>query len=168
MLAKEVVDSTGNSDIAAAAETASTIMPGAGQFAIQGTGLPAIRWGGRDFFNSDFTIVDENDMVDVWQMQLYTRLKYGNVFDTAPFIDSRERRRIEGEFAQTVLDQINNRTYPDTIERWSIRTSTRIPSAVHPYLETKHPGRPWESPRGCPYRCLIPKGWKASWSPVFP
>ncbi len=156
VLAKEVVDSTGNSDIAAAAG-ASTIMPGAGQFAIQGTGLPAIRWGGRDFFNSDFTIVDENDMVDVWQMQLYTRLKYGNVFDTGTFIDSRERRRIEGDYTQPVLDQINNRTYPDTIVLMETNFDQHT-FAVDPYLEATHPDRLENLLARMPYRCFIPKG----------
>lgn len=155
VLAKEVVDSTGNSDIAAAAG-AKTIMPGSGQFAIQGTGLPAIRWGGRDFFNSDFTIVDENDMVDVWQMQLYTRLKYNNVFDTGTFIDSRERRRIEGDYTQPVLDQINNRTYPDTIVLMETNFDQHT-FAVDPYLEATHPGRLENLTARMPYRCFIPK-----------
>lgn len=156
ILAKEVIDSTGNSDIAAAAG-AETIMPGDGQIAVQGTGLPAIRWGGRDFFNSDFTLVDENDMIDVWQLQLYTRLKYPNVFDTAPFIDSRERRRIEGEFTQTVLDQVNERTYPDTINMAYSNLDSHTFS-VHPYLETEHPGKTVGITARLPYRCLIPKG----------
>lgn len=156
VLAKEVVDSTGNSDIAAAAG-AKTIMPGDGQIAVQGTGLPAIRWGGRDFFNSDFTLVDENDMIDVWQLQLYTRLKYPNVFDTAPFIDSRERRRIDGEFTQTVLDQVNERTYPDTINMAYSNLDSHTFS-VHPYLETEHPGKAVGITARLPYRSLIPKG----------
>lgn len=156
ILAKQVIDSTGNSDIAAAAG-AETVIPGDGQIAVQGTGLPAIRWGGRDFFNSDFTLVDENDMIDVWQMQLYTRLKYPNVFDTAPFIDSRERRRIEGEFTQTVLDQVNDRTYPDTINMAYSNLDSHTFS-VHPYLETEHPGKTVGITARIPYRCLIPKG----------
>ncbi len=156
ILAKEVIDATGNSDIAAAAG-AETVIPGDGQIAVQGTGLPAIRWGGRDFFNSDFTLVDENDMVDVWQMQLYTRLKYPNVFDTATFIDSRERRRIVGEFTQSVLDQVNERTYPDTINMAYSNLDAHTFS-VHPYLETEHPGKTVGITARIPYRCLIPKG----------
>lgn len=156
VLAKQVIDSTGNSDIAAAAG-ATTIIPGDGQIAVQGTGLPAIRWGGRDFFNSDFTLVDENDMIDIWQMQLYTRLKYPNAFDTAPFIDSRERRRIEGEFTQTVVDQVNDRTYPDTINMAYSNLDSHTFS-VHPYLETEHPGKKVGITARIPYRCLIPKG----------
>ncbi|HRJ71973.1 MAG TPA: FAD-dependent oxidoreductase, partial [Terrimicrobiaceae bacterium] len=156
VLAKEVIDATGNSDIAAAAG-AETIIPGDGQIAVQGTGLPAIRWGGRDFFNSDFTLVDENDMIDVWQMQLYTRLKYPNVFDTATFIDSRERRRIVGEFTQSVLDQVNDRTYPDTINMAYSNLDAHTFS-VHPYLETEHPGKTVGITARIPYRCLIPKG----------
>ncbi len=156
------MDSTGNSDIAAAAGARRSFQA-TDRSRCRAQACPRFVASGRDFFNSDFTLVDENDMVDVWQMQLYTRFKYPNAFDTAPFIDSRERRRIEGETTQTVLDQVNDRTYPDTVNMAYSNLDSHTFS-VHPYLETELIlVKLWVSRRACPTAALFPRGWKAFW-----
>ena len=115
VLAKTVIDATGNSDVAAAAG-AGTIYTDASEFGMQGTGLPGRRLGGS-YNNTDFTIVDETDMVDIWHVLVYAKDKYPNAFDHGRLIDTRERRRIVGDSTITLPDQINERTYPDTVCR---------------------------------------------------
>ena len=154
VLAKTVIDTTGNSDIAVAAG-ADTLYTDHTELAMQGTGLPP-RQLGTTYTNTDFTITDETDMVDTWHMFVYAKSKYAEAFDQGQLIDTRERRRIVGEFTQTLLDQVLGRTYPDTIEvAYSNFDSHGY--TIDPYLEVEHPGH-----KGfrinVPYRCLLPKG----------
>ena len=74
VLANTVIDATGNSDVAAAAG-AECDYTDASEFGMQGTGLPGRRLGGS-YNNTDFTIVDETDMVDIWHMFVYSKEKY--------------------------------------------------------------------------------------------
>ncbi len=62
MLAEAVIDATGNADIAAAAG-AECVYTGENEFAMQGTGL--LRQLGAAYTNTDYTYVDETDMIDV-------------------------------------------------------------------------------------------------------
>lgn len=154
VLAGAVVDSTGNADVAAAAG-AQTSYTDHTELAMQGTGLPGRQLGGS-YANTDFTITDETDMLDVWHVFVYAKAKYAEAFDQGQLIDTRERRRIVGDFTMTILDQVNNRTYPDTI----CVARSNFDShgyTVDPYLELEHPDK-----KGffvsIPYRCLLPKG----------
>jgi hypothetical protein len=118
VLANTVIDATGNSDVAAAAGALCDYTD-ASEFGMQGTGLPGRRLGGA-YNNTDFTIVDETDMVDVWHMFVYSKEKYAGAFDHGRLIDTRERRRIVGEHTISILDEVNQRTYPDSVTRaWS-------------------------------------------------
>ncbi|MDZ7619810.1 MAG: FAD-dependent oxidoreductase, partial [Patescibacteria group bacterium] len=136
VLAKTVIDATGNSDVAATAG-AETDYTDASEFGMQGTGLPGRKLGGR-YNNTDFTIVDETDMVDVWQMFVHSKNKYPDAFDHGRLIDTRERRRIIGEATITLLDQMNGRTYPDTVVRARSDYDTHG-YTVEPYLLIEHP-----------------------------
>ena len=154
VLAKVVIDSTGNADIASTAG-AQTEHTSANELAQQGTGLP--RWSlGTGYFNTDFTIVDETDMLDIWHVLVYAKNKYANAFDLGQLIDTRERRRIVGEHTITLPDCVNNRTYPDTICIAYSNFDTHG-YTVDPYLLIEHPEK-----RGItvniPYRCLLPTG----------
>ena len=51
-------------------------------------------------------IVDETDVVDVWHVFVYAKDKYKDAFDQGRLIDTRERRRIVGDFTITLLDQV--------------------------------------------------------------
>jgi flavin-dependent dehydrogenase len=154
VLAKVVIDSTGSSDIASAAG-AQTMNTGADEIALQGTGLPAVKLS-PSYTNTDFTIVDETDMLDVWHLFVYAKNKYAAAFDLGQLIDTRERRRIVGEFTMTLPDQINNRTYPDTIALAYSNFDTHG-YTVDPYLLVEHPEKVGITVN-IPYRCLLPKG----------
>lgn len=154
ILADVVIDTTGNSDIAAAAG-AEINYTDQRELAMQGTGLPGTRLGGT-YNNTDFTITDETDMVDVWQMFVYSKDKYPDAFDHGKLIDTRERRRIVGDFTMTILDQFNRRTYPDTIQIAYSNFDTHG-YTVDPYLELHHPEKVGVYVN-VPYRCCLPKG----------
>lgn len=154
VLAKMVIDSTGNADIAAAAG-AKTVHTDASELAQQGVGLPFVKLGPGST-NTDFTITDETDMVDVSHLFVYAKEKYAEQFDLGQLIDSRERRRIVGEFEMSLLDALNERSYPDTISlAWSNFDTHGY--TVDPFLLLDHPERVGVAVK-VPYRCLIPKG----------
>jgi hypothetical protein len=153
VLAKVVIDATGNADIAAPAG-APCVYTDHTEFAMQGTGLPP-RQLGASYTNTDFTIVDETDMVDLWHVFLKAKDKYPSAFDQGQLVDTRERRRIDGDFTMSLLDQMNGRTYPDTVVRAYSNFDTHG-YTVDPYLMLEHPEH-----KGVyvnvPYRCLLPK-----------
>ncbi|MGQ9761312.1 MAG: FAD-dependent oxidoreductase [Thermogutta sp.] len=154
VLADVVVDSTGNADVAAAAG-AETMYVDDTEPAMQGTGLPP-RELGSSYTNTDFTITDETDVMDVWHVFVYSKLKYEKAFDQGRLVDTRERRRIVGEFTVTLLDEVLGRTYPDTICVAYSNFDTHG-FTVDPYLELEHPDKKGFRVN-IPYRCLIPKG----------
>ena len=154
ILAHTVIDATGNSDVAASAG-AETIYTDASEFGMQGTGLPGYRIGGS-YNNTDFTIVDETDMMDIWHVLVYSKDKYPDAFDHGRLIDTRERRRIAGDTTITLLDQLNERTYPDSVCRCYSNFDTHG-YTVDPYLLLEHPEK-----KGIyvdvPLRAMLPKG----------
>jgi len=157
VLADVVIDGTGNADIAAAGG-AACVYTDASTVAVQGTGLPP-RALGRSYTNTDFTIVDETDMLDIWHVYVYAKHKYAarRPFDMGKLIDTRERRRILGEFTMSVLDQVNRRTYGDTVAQAATNYDTHG-YTIHPFFELTHPGRGVNFRVHVPYRCLLPKG----------
>jgi hypothetical protein len=154
VLAKVVIDATGNADVAAPAG-AKTIYTDASEFGMQGTGLPGLRLGDK-YNNTDFTITDETDMVDVWQVLVYAKNKYPQAFDQGRLIDTRERRRIVGDFTLTLIDAVNGRTYPDSLVQARSDFDTHG-YTIDPYTLVEHPER-----RGfyvyIPYRAMLPAG----------
>jgi flavin-dependent dehydrogenase len=154
VLAKTVIDATGNSDIAAPAG-AETLYTDASEFGMQGTGLPGRRLRGS-YNNTDFTIVDETDIVDIWQTLVYSKDKYPEAFDHGRLIDTRERRRILGDYTITLADQITERTYPDSLVRcWSNFDSHGY--TVNPLLLLEHPEKVGIGVY-VPYRAMLPQG----------
>ncbi|MHC4401651.1 MAG: FAD-dependent oxidoreductase [Planctomycetota bacterium] len=154
VLAKAVIDTTGNSDVAVAAGAQPDYTDHT-ELAMQGTGLPGRKLGAT-YTNTDFTIVDETDVVDTWHVFVYAKSKYSDAFDQGKLIDTRERRRIVGEFTMTLLDQVLERTYPDTIEV-AFSNFDSHGYTIDPYLEIEHPGKAGFR-INVPYRCLLPKG----------
>jgi hypothetical protein len=154
VLAKAVIDTTGSADVAAAAG-AECIYTDQNEFAMQGTGLPPRNLGAAGA-NTDYTITDETDLVDVWQLFVYAKDKYPKAFDQGKLIDTRERRRIVGDYTLTILDEINTRTWPDTIAVSYSNFDTHG-YTIDPYLLLEHPER-----RGIyvniPLRCCVPRG----------
>ena len=156
VLAKIVIDSTGNSDIAYAAGAKCEYTSGS-VLAVQGAGLP---WHnlGTGYTNTDWTFIDDTDVVDVWRAFVVAKKKYTDVYDLGQMVDTRERRRIIGEFVMSPLDISNNRTYPDTIVIARSNFDTHG-FTIHPAFMLKPPDRKAMFVN-VPYRCLLPKGLK--------
>ena len=154
ILAKVVIDSTGNADIAAVAGAKCTYTNGVG-VAVQGAGLPPYKLG-TGYTNTDWTFIDDTDVVDVWRAFVVAKKKYKDVYDLGQLVDTRERRRIVGDFVMSPLDISNNRTYPDTIVIARSNFDTHG-FTIHPVFMLKPPDRK-EMLVNVPYRCLLPKG----------
>ncbi|HUU33101.1 MAG TPA: FAD-dependent oxidoreductase, partial [Vicinamibacterales bacterium] len=153
VLCHTVVDGTGHADVAAAAG-AECMYTGGAHIALQGAGLPQTEPGAR-YINTDWTFIDESDMIDVWSAYVVAKEKYRGAYDLGQLIDTRERRRIVGDYILTPLDIVNRRTFPDTV---GISNGGRLDKhgyTVHPFFMINN----W---RGgltyTPYRCLLPKG----------
>jgi ribulose 1,5-bisphosphate synthetase/thiazole synthase len=153
VLAKNVVDSTGSSDTAIAAGAAYKFVD-ENDVAVQGTGLPGKNLG-ANYTNTDFTFADDTDPLNIRAIFVSAR-KSGGAFDVGQLIDTRERRRIVGEFVIDPLDEINGRTYPDSI----VQCGSNFDShgyTIHPYFTLVPPTKSGIK-SFVPYRSLVPKG----------
>ena len=154
-LCKMVVDSTGNSDIAAAAGATCRYIGNEDELATQGTGLPQ-RELGQKYTNTDYTFVDETDVFDIWRALVAGRERFKNAYDLGQLIDTRERRQILGDFQLSPLDIMLDRTFPDTIVI-SISNFDSHGYIVHPVFMLRAPHKVAFRIR-LPYRCLLPRG----------
>jgi len=154
VLAKVVIDSTGNADVAASAG-ASCVYTDGSHVAVQGTGMPPRRLG-ASYTNTDYTLTDDGDVVDVWRTFVAAREKYEGAYDLGQLVDTRERRRIVGDFVMSPLDIYNRRTFPDTIGLSTSNFDTHG-FTIHPFFALKAPDKGSVSAY-TPYRCLTPKG----------
>ncbi len=154
VLGKVVIDATGNADIAAAAGAECMAADGS-DIAVQGTGMPP-RKPGAYYTNTDYTITDDSDVLDVWRTLVSGRAKYQASYDLATVVDSRERRRIIGDFVISPLDIWNQRTYPDTIGKSYSNFDTHG-YTIHPFFTLKFPNKQGVS-AFTPYRSLLPRG----------
>ncbi len=156
VLAEAVVDSTGNSDIAAVAG-AEWEFTGAESVAVQGTGLPGVKMG-PGYTNTDWTFVDDSDVVDVWRAHVTAKEKFKNAYDLGQLVDTRERRRIIGEFRMSPMDIVMERTFPDTV----VMARSNFDShgfAIHSLFMIRPPNHD-AMVVNVPYRCMLPKGLK--------
>ncbi|MCX6897616.1 MAG: FAD-dependent oxidoreductase [Verrucomicrobia bacterium] len=154
VLAKMVVDSTGNADIAAAAGATCTYTA-EDDVAVQGTGLPP-RQLGPGYTNTDYTFVDETDIMDIWRCFVAAREKFKTAYDLGQLIDTRERRQIVGDFTITPVDEWACRTFPDTVVIAKSNYDTHG-YTVHPMF-TLRPPHKQDIFVHVPYRCLLPRG----------
>jgi flavin-dependent dehydrogenase len=154
ILAKVVIDSTGNADIAAVAGAKCEFTDG-NVVAVQGAGLPGHNLG-AGYTNTDWTFIDDTDVVDVWRAFVVAKKKFKYVYDLSQLVDTRERRRIVGDFVMSPLDISNNRTYRDTIVIARSNFDTHG-FTIHPVFMLKPPDRKAMFVN-VPYRCLLPKG----------
>lgn len=165
VLARCVVDATGNADVAVAAGAPTVFGGDAGDISIQGAGLPVRPLNPRGV-NTDYLLVDESDMLDTWRALVGTRIAMrAEDYDAGPLIQTRERRRIVGDHVLRYVDQIAGRTYPDSIvfsaSDYDVHAYPLDPYfALFPHdeksLQANHP-----APGGScytPYRCLLPRG----------
>jgi hypothetical protein len=154
VLAKTVIDSTGNADIAASAG-ASCVYTDGTNVAVQGAGLPPLKLG-AGYTNTDWTFIDDGDVLDIWRSFVIAKKKYKDAYDLGQLLDTRERRRIVGDFTMSPMDISVGRTYPDTIVISRSNFDTHG-YTIHPVFLIRPPDRE-EIFVDVPYRCLLPKG----------
>jgi ribulose 1,5-bisphosphate synthetase/thiazole synthase len=119
VLAKAVIDASGNADVAAAAgEPTEFYRPD--ELINQGVGMAVIRLG-EGGHNNDFSFVDDSDASDLCFFGLRTRQGTEAGWDVSQLVNSRERRRLVGVFQMTALDYLTGRTFPDTVVQYRSR-----------------------------------------------
>ncbi|TVR11442.1 MAG: FAD-dependent oxidoreductase [Planctomycetota bacterium] len=150
---QQAVDATGNADLAAAAGAACRVI-GKDHVAVQGTGLSP--WQpGADYSNSDHDFCDDCDARDITRLHINARAKFLDAWDSAPLVDSRQRRQIIGGCELGPLDILCDRQVPDAV----VRASSNFDShgfTIHPAFLVQPPNKrklwAW-----IPYRSLIPQ-----------
>lgn len=120
VLADVVIDATGNADMAAAAGAQTEFSISAlGDLNVQVAGYPH-RSLGDHHRNTAYAMTDDRDVLDFWHLLVTQRRDYASWeksrhTDMAQLIDTRERRRIVGDYMLTTMDILLHRTFPDTI-----------------------------------------------------
>ncbi len=156
ILAHTVIDSSGSSDIAIAAGAGYVYTDG-NSVAVQGAGMP-FKNPDDNYNNTDWTFTDDTDMLDIWWTFIVAKDKFANQYDIGKLSQTRERRRMVGDFTISALDIYNGRTYPDVI---SIHLSS---FDTHGFTEDsffylkppEHSGA--DVTAYVPFRALLPKG----------
>ena len=155
VLAKDVVDATGNADVAAAAGARCSFL-GAGEIALQGAGLAERRLG-ESYINSDWGYVNDSDAVDLWLFGVRGRAGAAvGTWDISQVTDSRERRRIVGAVTVSPLDVVNERTFPDTIVQGRSDFDSHGPSVDDICYVSEANGRKIYGVN-IPYRAILPE-----------
>ena len=156
VLGHTIIDSTGSADIAIAAGAGYAYTDGT-NVAVQGAGMPPKN--PNDFYNNtDWTFTDDSDMIDVWATFIVGKEKFKDKFDLGKLPQTRERRRMVGDFTVSVLDVYNGRTYPDTISIHKSSFDTHG-FTVDPFFALKPPAHSGvDVIANVPFRALLPKG----------
>lgn len=155
VLAKSVIDATGNAEVAASAGSAC-VFQGADEIALQGVGLSPRRLG-ASYINSDFGYVNDCDAADLWLFGVRGRAGAGRVWDVSQLVESRERQRIVGDCWVTPLDIVNERTFPDTVVQARSNFDSHGYSIAEICYVSESTGKKVCS-ANVPYRALLPKG----------
>jgi len=156
VLAKNVIDATGNADVAAAAGAPCEFING-NEIAVQGVGMSP-RLLGASYINSDYTFVNDSDAFDLWLFGVRGRAGAGRIWDVSQVVESRERRRVVGDYQLGTLDIVNQRTFPDTI----VQGTSDYDSHGYTIDDICYISTPMESERtryvaNVPYRSILPK-----------
>ena len=149
-----VVDATGSADVAARAG-AECVAIGSGHLAVQGTGLPG-RNPGQNYANTDYDFIDDADPGDLASAHVTARAKFHRAFDAGQHVDSRERRRVVGDYEVTPMDIRLGRVFPDTLVKARSNFDTHG-YTVHPLFEIVPPGND-SMDAYIPLRALLPRG----------
>ena len=156
VLAHTVVDSSGSADIAIAAGAGYHFTDGL-SVAVQGAGLPFKN--PNDFYNNtDWTFINDTDMLDVWRSFVVAKDKFAEQYDIGKLPQTRERRRMIGDFTISVLDVYNQRTFPDIISVHfsSFDTHGFTEDTFFSLKPPEHSGV--DVTAYVPFRALLPKG----------
>jgi hypothetical protein len=156
ILCNKVIDSTGSADVAIAAGAQYEYIT-ADSVAVQGSGLPAVN-PGEHYKNTDWTFINDNDVFDITRTYVAGKSKYNNSYDVGKLLQTRERRRIIGDYQVTALDMMNDRRFPDT---FSVHISSFDTHGytIDPFFSIKPPaGASVDMFAKVPLRSLLPKG----------
>ena len=158
VMAKNTIDSTGSADIAIAAGAPYEFV-NADSMALQGSGLPKVNPDDH-YNNSDYTFTDDTDVFDITRTFVSGTTKYKNAYDIGKLPQTRERRRIIGDYTVTAMDMANGRFYDDTISYHYSSFDTHG-YTVDPYFIIKPPAdHTVDLFVNVPLRALLPKGLK--------
>jgi hypothetical protein len=149
-----VVDATGSATVAADAG-AETVSIGTQNLAVQGTGLPG-RNPGADYTNTDYDFIDDSNAADMNSAFISAREKFKKVFDAGQLVDSRERRRVVGDYEITPMDIRLCRVFPDSVVKARSNFDTHG-YTVHPLFMITPPDHDPQT-AFIPLRALLPKG----------
>lgn len=156
ILSKVLIDSTGSADIAIAAG-APFDYTGKKTIAVQGAGTG--KWAPGDHYNNnDWLFVDDTDILDVSRAYIQAKTKLAGQYDLVKMPQTRERRRIIGDYTISVYDVINHRRYPDTLSfhKSSFDTHGMI---TDPFFILNPPEKRHKIyDADVPLRCLLPEG----------
>lgn len=157
VLAPVVIDATGNADIAAAAGAACEFIDQS-DVSLQLAGLPARKLG-DSYVNTCYMYTDDADIVDLSHLLVYAKDRFPEAYDLGTLVDTRERRRIRGDYVLTPIDVHAGHTYPDTV---CVHSSNydMYGFPVHPLYLLTEPPKAKEVRCYLPYRCLLPRGWE--------
>ncbi len=158
VLASTVIDATGNADVAAwAGAKTQYALSDKGSLNVQIAGFPH-RPLEPSYVNTCYTMVDDTDVRDVWHLMLWKRAaaRRAGHFDVGQLIDSRERRRVVGDYTLSVEDILMGRTFADTISHhYSNFDAAAFPDSPLLLLEDAK-GPCFRA--DLPLRCLLPAG----------
>lgn len=113
---------------------------------------------GDSYNNNDWLFIDDTDILDVSRTFVQAKIKMAGNYDIVKIPQTRERRRVIGEYIVSVYDVLNHRRYADTISfhQSSFDTHGMI---VDPYFILSPPmKRHVIYNADVPLRSLLPKG----------
>lgn len=155
VLSKVIIDSTGSADIAIAA--GASFEYSGKSVAVQGAGLSQMEpW---DYYNNnDWTFIDDSDILDVSRVYVQAKRKQIGNYDIVKLPQTRERRRVVGEYTISVYDIMNQRRYSDTISYHKSSFDTHG-MVIDPYFILCPPEKRHKIyDADVPLRSLLPKG----------
>ncbi|MBI4976546.1 MAG: FAD-dependent oxidoreductase [Spirochaetes bacterium] len=155
ILAQTVIDATGNADIARAAGAPTMYVED--DFAFQESHF-ARREVGSSYTNGGRPSVADDDP---HQLRSALTKRSETPFDWSPIFNTRERRRVVGEYVLDWLDQITERTFPDSICLGKSDYDSHG-YQIHPFFLMRPArvkgGYDKQFTSYVPYRSIIPKG----------
>lgn len=154
IVARTVVDATGNANVAAEAGAPVEFIE-KGPLAVQGSGVSG-RPLGVGYMNTDWGYVNDSSVRDRTRFLACGRMGAPDIWDVAQLVGSRERRRIIGEIVLTDTDMATGRKFSDVVVRTRSNFDSHGPTIDDLGL-IPEPG-PWLIEGVVPYRALLPKG----------
>jgi hypothetical protein len=160
VLADVVVDSSGNADIAAAAGAGTRFSVSAlGDLSVQVAGYPD-RGLGQRANNTAYAMVNDTDVLDRSHFLLSARKtggpRNGDPYDMGQLIDTRDRRRVIGDYTLSTVDILTHRTFSDTISHHKSNFDAGALPDDEMFLIKDMKGPVYTC--DMPYRCLTPAG----------